>query len=122
MDEKKPMSAEELSEKKPMSLAEALGGVRERLNARGRQPDGAEPKSAVSNVRAMPSQVARWRGAEALARYRSANAFMCDAADLYAELLLALAPAALADGADPRDRVRDACRAVLEGAPTRETS
>ena len=50
-----------MEEKKPMSLAEALGGVRERQNARGKQPIGAEPMSAVKNVRAMPSQAMRWK-------------------------------------------------------------
>ena len=101
-----------MDEKKPMSLAEALDGVRERQNARGRQPIGPEPMSVVTNVRAMPSQAARWRRAVATADYRSVNAFMCDAADLYADLLEALTPAARAAGVAPRDYVRDACRAA----------
>ncbi len=104
-----------IEKKDPMSLADALGGVRERANARGRQPIGAEPMSAVLNVRAMPIQAARWRRTVDTVGYRSANAFMCDAADLYADLLEALAPAALAAGSSPRDYVRDACRAAVLG-------
>ncbi|MDE3097342.1 MAG: hypothetical protein KGK07_15245 [Chloroflexota bacterium] len=90
-----------------MLLAEALGGVRERLNARGRQPNGSEPMSAVLNVRAMPSQAARWKRAVDVVGYRSANAFACDAADLYADLIEALAPAALAARIPLRDYARE---------------
>lgn len=95
-----------MDEKKPMSLADALAGVRERQNTRGRQPIGDEAMSAVTNVRAMPSQAARWRRVVETVGYRSVNAFMCDAADLYAELLEALAPSAFAAGVPLRDYVR----------------
>ncbi len=103
-----------MTEKKPMSLAEALKGVAERTHGQGRQPIGAEPMTAVMNVRAMPSQMTRWRRVVATVGYRSMNVFVCDAADLYAGLLEALAPAALAAGKAPRDYVRDACRALIE--------
>lgn len=99
-----------MSDKKPMTLEEAVGAARPRAHARGRLPDGAEPKSTIMNVRAMPSQAAMWRQAANAARYPSANTFMCDAADLYASLLEALAPAALAAGADPLDYVRERLR------------
>lgn len=114
-----------MGDEKPMSLANALTGVRERQNARGRQPDGPEPMSVATCVRAMPSQAAKWRRAVGAARYRSANSFMCDAADIYADLLLAIAPATLAAGASPRDYARvvlaKAC-AVVEDAGVNSTS
>lgn len=98
--------------KKPMTLEEAVG-ARPRAHARGRLPDGAEPKSAVMNVRAMPSQTAKWRLVANAARYPSANTFMCDAADLYAALIETTAPAALAAGVDPLDYVRGRLRELL---------
>lgn len=102
-----------MEEKKPMTLSEALGGVRARQNAKGRQPIGAEPMSAIMNVHAMPSQATRWSRVVALIGYRSKNVFMCDAADLYADLLEALAPAALAEGVAPRDYVRNKMQELI---------
>lgn len=98
---------------KPMSLSEALSGVRTRQNAKGRQPIGTETMSEVKNVRAMPSQSARWKHVVSLIGYRSENVFMCDAADLYADALEALAPAALAAGVAPRDYVRERLRELI---------
>lgn len=106
---------------KPMTLSEALGGVRERQNAKGRQPIGTETMSEVKNVRAMPSQAARWKHVVSLIGYRSENVFMCDAADLYADALEALAPAAIASGVAPRDYVRERLRELI-AADRRRTS
>lgn len=107
------------NKKKPMTLAEALGDVRERQNAKGRQPIGVEAMSAVRNVRAMPSQATRWRRVVDLIGYRSENVFICDAADLYAELLEALAPTAITARVAPRDYVREKIAELIAAASPR---
>lgn len=108
-----------MDKKKTLTLAEALGNVRERRNAKGRQPIGAEAMSEVKNVRAMPNQVVRWKHVVNLVGYRSENVFICDAADLYADLLEALAPVAIAAGVAPRTYVRERLHELIAAASRR---